>query len=88
MAQSTHSNDGEYYRLGLGPCNDYIFDIRKNYKTVFPEFLEDEFEPIDKEDVSMKSLDSSKVYKIKYSINLLPLIRIHIDIKFDENGNF
>jgi hypothetical protein len=51
---------------------------------VFPE---KEFETIDNEDgTHNKNMDSSKVYKIKYSINLLPLIGTHIDVHEDENG--
>jgi len=36
----------------------------------------------------MKSMDSSKVYKIKYSINLLSLVGAHIDIQEDDNGKY
>jgi len=41
--------------------------IRKHYNTVFPE---DEFEPMSED--SGKKMDTSKVYKIKYSLNMLP----------------
>jgi len=33
-------------------------------------------------------MDSSKVYKIKYSINLLSLVGAHIDIQEDDNGKY
>jgi hypothetical protein len=63
----THPNDSDQSR----PYNESIFNIRQHYSTVFPE---PEFEEATNEDGSMKdpSIDSSKIYKIKYSINLLP----------------
>ena len=36
----------------------------------------------------MANLDSSKVYKIKYSINLLPQIGAHIDIQQGDDGRY
>jgi hypothetical protein len=71
----THTNDGKYLR----PYNDSIFNIRKNYKQVFPE---EEFDELTNEDGSIKdSIDSSKIFKIKYSINLLPQIGTHIQLE-------
>ena len=68
----THSNDEKYLR----PYNDSIFDIRQNYRTVFPE---EEFDELTNDDGSIKeSIDSSKIFKIKYIINLLPQIGTHI----------
>jgi hypothetical protein len=68
----THSNDQKYRR----PYNDSIFNVRKNYRQVFPE---EEFDELTNEDGSIKdSIDSSKIFKIKYSINLLPQIGTHI----------
>lgn len=48
--------------------------IRKHYRTVFPE---EEFDPMNDDEgdkQKSKKYDSSKVYKIKYSINMLPYI--------------
>ena len=69
----THTNEDEVIR----PYNESIFNIRQHYTTVFPE---PDFEEATNEDGSMKdqSIDSSKIYKIKYSINLLPQIGAHI----------
>ena len=71
---STHNDDQTYLR----PFNDSIFKLRKNYRSIFPE---DNFLPL----TEQEDIDSSKVFKIKYSINLLPKIGIHANwIK--ENG--
>jgi len=67
----THENDGEYLR----PYNESIFNIRQHYKTVFPE---EEFDPSEKEDGTSKVADSGKIYKIRYTINLLPILGNHI----------
>ena len=75
----THTNNETYKR----PYNGSIFEIRTNYKSVFPE---KDFAPIENEDGTMKVMDSSKIYKIKYSINLLSLIGAHIDIQEDDKG--
>jgi hypothetical protein len=49
---------------------------------VFPE---QDFDELTNEDGSIKeSIDSSKIFKIKYSINLLPQIGTHI--QFEDNG--
>mgnify|MGYP000011379037 len=62
----THDNEETYLR----PYNESIFNIRKHYRTVFPE---EEFEDFTNEDGTMKEgIDSSKIFKIKYTINLLP----------------
>jgi hypothetical protein len=52
--------------------------IRKHYRTVFPE---QEFDPMNDDDgdkQKSKKYDSSKVYKIKYSINMLPYIGTYL----------
>lgn len=62
----THSNEQMYRR----PYNGSIFELRHKYKEVFPE---DEFDDFTNEDGSVKeSIDSSKIFKIKYTLNLLP----------------
>ena len=45
--------------------------MRQNYKVVFPEV---EYAPIDQE-----RTDSSKVYKIKYTINLMPICAEYVN---------
>lgn len=70
---STHHNDATYIR----PYNDSIFTIRHNYAKVFPE---KEFRPAEVLDAEEGGpvYDSSKVYKIQYSVNLLPILGEHI----------
>lgn len=58
---STHTNDNMYMR----PYNNSIYSIRQHYKTVFPE---EEFDDILD---SFEEISSDKVFKIRYSINLL-----------------
>jgi len=84
---STHNNQAEEIR----PYNENLFQLREHYKTVFPE---NEFRSIDDQnkdkDVRKASgimslfgnsdkQTTSKVYKIKYSLNLLPSIGTYID---------
>lgn len=66
---SMHTNQGDFTR----PYNGDIFVVRKAYRDVFPE---NEFSPIDKQNDDDK-LNSSKIYKIKYNINLLTKIGCH-----------
>lgn len=66
------------------PYNDSIFDLRHNYKKVFPEA---DFDDLANDDGSIKdSIDSSKIFKIKYTINLLPQIGTHLQINEEEGG--
>ena len=58
----THDNEDECIRY----FNESIFQIRQHYRKVFPE---DDFAPLDIEDMTNK-----KIYKIKYKVNLLPVI--------------
>lgn len=74
---STHHNPDEYLR----PFNESIFMIRKHYRTVFPE---EDFAPIDDDDKSeAKKIDSSKIYKIRYSVNFLPILGAYVDKQTD-----
>lgn len=59
----------------IRPYNDTLFQIRYNYRTVFPE---KEFLPIEDQATDDDKIDSSKVYKIRYSVNLLPQVGFHI----------
>ena len=60
-----HNDPSECIR----PYNNSIFMVRQSYSDVFPE---PQFLPMD--DQSEEAIELSKVYKIKYSINLLPQI--------------
>ena len=71
---SSHFNPDWHLRA----FNENIFMIRKHYRTVFPE---EDFDPMEDDDGGQKKnkkYDSSKVYKIKYSINLLAQVDMHI----------
>ena len=59
---SQHTNDNKYLR----PYNFSIFDVRNHYETVF---FEDKFKYSQDEG---SNTDSSKVFKIKYTLSLLP----------------
>jgi len=49
--------------------------IRKHYRTVFHE---DKFTPLDEMSAD-KKMDSRKVYKIKYALNMLPSIGVYMN---------
>lgn len=76
----THTNEDTYIR----PYNESIFHIRKHYKTVFPEEEFDDFR--DEDGQAKEKIDTSRIYKIKYTINLLPQIGCHIEMVTDESG--
>lgn len=59
-----HTND----KLCLRPYNGSIFDIQNHYKAIFKE----------KEFDRDENQDKDKIFKIKYELNLLPQIGIHI----------
>lgn len=65
---STHTDDSKYIR----PYNGSIFDLRQHYKTIF---FEKEFDAIDESD----DIDSSKIYKIKYTLQLLTDFSMHVE---------
>lgn len=81
---SSHTNNDTVLR----PYNDSIFAIREHYRKVFHE---DEFRSMDdmKDDEGENGgpIDTSKVYKIKYSVNILPGIGQYIIDKDPENKN-
>lgn len=68
---STHSDEKKYIR----PYNGSIFEIRNHYRSIF---VEDRFEIIDEDVVAVEKVDSSKVYKISYQINVLPKLSEYI----------
>ena len=49
---------------------------RRHYRTVFPE---EEFAPLAESEDGKGKKDSSKIYKINYSINMMPMIGTFID---------
>lgn len=65
---ATHTNDEECLR----PYNENMFLIMHDYNVVFPE---EEFAPMEDDDESMK--DTSKLVKMKYTINILPSMGYH-----------
>lgn len=81
---SSHTNNETYLR----PYNESIFNIRHHYRLVFSE---PEFRSIDEpsgdgeEEIELGQIDTSKVYKITYSCNLLPLIGEYIIDKDPQN---
>ena len=66
----THNNDNNGEPI-LRPFNYNLFQIRGHYKDIFPE---PEF------DDEIQENESSKMFKIKYSINLLPVLGTHIEL--------
>jgi hypothetical protein len=54
------------------PYNNSIYSIRQNYKTVFPE---EEFDDIFE---VAEEISSEKIFKIRYSINLLSMVGQHV----------
>jgi hypothetical protein len=74
------TNDETIYR----PYNDSIFQIRKFYSKVFPE---DEFKSLEEQKENKDEvIDSTKVFKIKYSINILPSVGLYIVDNDKDNG--
>ena len=75
---STHNNDETFIR----PYNESIYSIMRHYKTVFPE---EEFDDIVNPDGSVKQgIETDKIYKIKYTINLLPTLGSHVVMSKDD----
>ena len=67
---STHANPAEEVRS----YNQGIFNLRYHYKDVFPEPDFDAHEISEKLD----DTDSTKMHKIAYKINILPMIDEHV----------
>jgi hypothetical protein len=72
---TTHLYDEECIRA----YNHNMFHIRQHYRKVFPE---SDFDIVDFENQSEK-IDTSKVYKIKYAINMLPKLGFYIQRNMD-----
>ena len=73
----THTNENEYIR----PYNRSIFDIHNYYKEVFPE--EEFAEIFDSDGNTTSDIETNKIYKIKYELNVLPCIGTYV---IDSNG--
>lgn len=65
----------------IKPYNGSFFNIRYMYKEIFAE---PEFDYIENLQTSSEGQDLRKIYKIKYSVNLLAQIGFHFD--FDDEG--
>lgn len=66
-----HWNDSEEIR----PYNKSIFQLRKNYFTVFPE---DEFRPLTKTELEGEGMNEKEgLNTIRYEVNLLPNVGTH-----------
>ena len=63
------STNGDEVTRGF---NSSIFDLRYSYRSVFPEETFDD---------SQDAKGKVRVYKIKYTLNLLPIIGMHIQDK-------
>ena len=62
-----HYNEDSFLR----PYNESLFYVRFHYKSVFPE---EDFIPIDElPHEEQHNIDNSKVFKIRYAINLMPM---------------
>ena len=68
---TTHTDPETYIR----PYNGSLFRLRENYKKVFHE---DNFIAIEDMMDEGQAMDMTKVYKIKYCVNLLPAIGEYI----------
>ena len=75
---STHIDKYRYSR----PYNGSIFELRHSYRSVFPE---PKFEARGEADDD--SIDSSKVYKVSYKINMLPMLGEYIKEENDSKDS-
>jgi hypothetical protein len=76
---TTHTDPEKYIRA----YNGSLFRLRENYKAVF---YEKKFKPIEDSFDDAKDMDMTKVYKVKYSVNLLPTIGEYIRPANKEKG--
>ena len=76
---TTHTDPNSYIR----PYNSSLFRIRENYKNVF---YEKNFVAIEDNMDENQQMDMTKIYKIRYSVNLLPTIGEYIRPENVETG--
>lgn len=74
----SHEND----KYLIKPYNGSFFDLRHNYREIFPELCKEQ----DKGQKKNQKGKKQKVYKISYSINLLPSIGEYILMEKNEQG--
>lgn len=74
---STHPDDSSYSK----PYNSSLFELRYQYNSIFPE-PELQYDPTEDDD----DIDSKKVYKVSYTINMLPSLPSYQPM--DDDGNF
>lgn len=72
---STHVDKNKY----LKPFNGSIFEMRNEYKNIFPEFMNGDTDD---------SVNTSKVFKISYELNTLPLMGEHVLCNEDGERSF
>ena len=75
---STHTNQDDCTK----PFNASYFDLRYSYIDIF---WEDEFLPMEENDDPDSKVDSSKVFKISYQINMLPMLDMYVQEDCDGN---
>ena len=68
---TTHTDPETYIRA----YNGSLFRLRENYSQVF---FEKAFRPIEDSMDEHAHIDMTKIYKVKYSVNLLPCIGEYI----------
>jgi hypothetical protein len=61
------------------PYNESLFSLRQHYRTTYPESTFDRLPDQDEMSKTGEQLDSSRILKIDYSVNLLPSICRFID---------
>lgn len=78
---STHTEPESYRR----PYNGSLFDLRYSYKDIFHEAKFDMAAEPDRNDPRAAKADNKKVYKIRYQINMIPMLDEHVTT--DQDGN-
>ena len=75
---SNHHDGDDYMR----PYNGSLFELRKSYRQIFHEgnfeIYDEEEGTGDAEEDGVEEIDSTKMFKISYKINILPMIDEHV----------
>ena len=80
---SNHFNSQEDIR----PYNENIFQIRKHYRTIFPESSFEVIEDAEEMQRRARKFGDGRIYKVNYSINFLPMLGTHLEKRFDPYAN-
>ena len=72
---STHVDKNRY----LKPFNGSIFELRNEYKNIFPEF---------QDGANEDTINTSKVFKISYELNTLPMMGEHVILSKNKERSF